>query len=165
MSQSVVRTSDLSNIISSLHTINDNVIDVNRSVNVVDDNVTLTRKELKELTDLVNDFVLYQIRQNRLGQAKTELIKIRQEIEKNFGHYDMVRRTTLGVIQANDIGIVKKNTIETATEELMIQTPGYWLAPCLVALSAWISDKKDLAEKAVKEGIRRTLKRLHYFSC
>ena len=155
MSQSVVRTSDLSNIISSLHTINDNVIDVNRSVNVVDDNVTLTRKELKELTDLVNDFVLYQIRQNRLGQAKTELIKIRQVIEKNFGHYDMVRRTTLGVIQANDIGIVKKNTIETATEELMIQTPGYWLAPCLVALSAWISDKKDLAEKAVKEGIRR----------
>ena len=155
MSQSVVKTRDLSNIINSLHTINDNVIEVNGSVNKVDDNVTLTRKELQELTELVNDFVLYQIRQNRLGQAKTELIKIRQEIEKKFGHYDMVRRTTLGVIQANDIGIVRKNTIETATEELMIQTPGYWLAPCLVALSAWISDKRELAEKAVKEAIRR----------
>ncbi|MFR1190689.1 MAG: hypothetical protein ACLSDF_01205 [Megasphaera micronuciformis] len=155
MSQRIVQAVDLSNIISSMHEINNNVIEVNKSVEEVNDNVTLTRQELNELTELINNFVLYQIRQNRLGQAKTELIKIRQEIEKKFGHYGIVRRTTLGVIQANDIGIVRKNTIEVATEELMIQTPGYWLAPCLVALSAWISDKRELAEKAVKEAIRR----------
>ena len=127
MSQRIVQAVDLSNIISSMHEINNNVIEVNKSVEEVNDNVTLTRQELNELTELINNFVLYQIRQNPLGQAKTELIKIRQEIEKKFGHYGIVRRTTLGVIQANDIGIVRKNTIEVATEELMIQTPGYWL--------------------------------------
>ena len=37
----------------------------------------------------------------------------------------------------------------------MISTPGYWLAPCLVALAAWINDQPELAEKAVKEGIKR----------
>ena len=37
----------------------------------------------------------------------------------------------------------------------MISTPGYWLAPCLVALAAWINDQPELAEKALKEGIKR----------
>lgn len=37
----------------------------------------------------------------------------------------------------------------------MISTPGYWLAPCLVALAAWINDQPELAEKAIKEGIKR----------
>lgn len=69
-----------------------------------------------------------------LNQAETRLVKIRQELEKKYGHYDIVRRTTTGILQADDIGIVKKDTISNATEELMISTPGYWLAPCLVAL-------------------------------
>ena len=37
----------------------------------------------------------------------------------------------------------------------MISTPGYWLAPCLVALAAWINDQPELSEKALKEGIKR----------
>lgn len=96
-----------------------------------------------------------QQKANRLGQAETRLVKIRQEIENKYGHYDIVRRTTTGILQADDLGIVKKETISTATEELMISTPGYWLAPCLVALAAWINDQPELAEKAVKEGIKR----------
>jgi len=76
-------------------------------------------------------------------------------MEKRFGHYDIVRRTTTGILQADDIGIVKKDTISNATEELMISTPGYWLAPCLVSLSAWINDQPELAERALKEGIKR----------
>ena len=89
------------------------------------------------------------------NQAETRLVKIRQELEKKYGHYDIVRRTTTGILQADDIGIVKKDTISNATEELMISTPGYWLAPCLVALAAWINDQPELAEKAIKEGIKR----------
>lgn len=52
-------------------------------------------------------------------------------------------------------GVVRKDTISTATEELMLATPNYWLAPCLVALAAWINDQPELAEKALKEGIKR----------
>lgn len=37
----------------------------------------------------------------------------------------------------------------------MISTPGYWLAPCLVALAAWINDQQELAERALKEGLKR----------
>lgn len=87
--------------------------------------------------------------------SKEQTGLIRQELEKKYGHYDIVRRTTTGILQADDIGIVKKDTISNATEELMISTPGYWLAPCLVALAAWINDQPELAEKAIKEGIKR----------
>ena len=37
----------------------------------------------------------------------------------------------------------------------MILAPRYWLAPCLIALSAWINDNKELADKALKEALKR----------
>ena len=37
----------------------------------------------------------------------------------------------------------------------MISAPKYWLAPALIALAAWISDDRALAERAVKEAIKR----------
>ena len=37
----------------------------------------------------------------------------------------------------------------------MLSCPGYWLAPSLVALSAWICDNQSLAEKALAEAMRR----------
>ncbi len=82
-------------------------------------------------------------------------MQVRQELEQKYGHYEIVRRTTIGILQADDLGVVKKETISTATEELMLSTPNYWLAPCLVALAAWINDQPELAEKALREGIRR----------
>mgnify|MGYP000919287956 CR=1 FL=1 len=100
---------------------------------------------------------------NRLGQAETRIVKIRQELDKKFGHYDIVRRMTTGILQATDIGIVKKSTIETATEEMMISTPRYWLAPCLVALSAWINDNKNLADIALKEALNRSEEKTSLF--
>lgn len=66
-----------------------------------------------------------------------------------------MRRTTTGILQADDLGIVRRDTISAATEELMISTPNYWLAACLVALAAWINDQKELAYKALGESIKR----------
>jgi hypothetical protein len=39
--------------------------------------------------------------------------------------------------------------------KLMLSAPGYWLAPCLVALAAWINDESELADRAVREAIKR----------
>ena len=76
-------------------------------------------------------------------------------MQKEFGYYDTVRKHTVGILQATDISVVRKETITTITEELMISAPRYWLAPALIALSAWLSDNKDLAERALKEAMRR----------
>ena len=138
-----------------LNTINGNIEVVDSHVDQVNSNVRIINDELSDLAREFRDFVQLQVRANAKSNAQQNLIRIRQEMEKRFGHYDIVRRTTTGILQADDLGIVKKDTISTATEELMISTPGYWLAPCLVALAAWINDQPALAEKAVREAIKR----------
>ena len=146
---------DLRAIENNLNAIHRNLDVLNSDLGTVNDNVATVYKELGALAEEFHDFVSVRVRANRLGQAETRLVKIRQELEKRFGHYDLVRRTTTGILQADDIGLVKKETISNATEEMMISTPGYWLAPCLVALAAWINDQPELADKALREAIKR----------
>ncbi len=147
--------SSLSSINSNINALNNNLGVIDNHVDQVNDNVKVVFNEVGALARDFRDFVQIQVRANAKSNAQQQLIKIRQEMEKKFGHYDIVRRTTTGILQADDLGIVKKDTISNATEELMISTPGYWLAPCLVALAAWINDQPELAEKALREGIKR----------
>ena len=145
----------LSNINSNISTLNDNLGVVDNHVDQVNSNVKVVYDEVGALAREFRDFVQLQVRANAKSNSQQRLIQIRQELEKRFGHYDIVRRTTTGILQADDLGIVKKDTISSATEELMISTPGYWLAPCVVALAAWINDQPELAENALREGIKR----------
>lgn len=112
----------------------------------------------KELHQLQQDFVKYMDENKKataLQKAATELIRVRQELEHNFGSYKVVRGTMLGVLQATDLALVKKTTISQVTEELMLATPDYWLAPCLVGISAWIGNDRDLADRAIAEAVKR----------
>lgn len=147
--------SGLNHIGNQIGMLNDNLGVVDYHVDQVDNNVKIVFNEVESLAREFHDFVQLQIRANRKSDSQQRLIQIRQELDNKFGHYDVVRRTTTGILQADDLGIVKKSTISNVTEELMISTPRYWLTPCLVALAAWINDQPDLAERALKEGIRR----------
>lgn len=150
-----IRPADLRAIENNLGAIHRDLEVIDSGVGTVNDNVKVVYDEIGKLAKDFSDFVQIQVRANAKSNAQTRLVQIRQEMEKRFGHYDIVRRTTTGILQADDLGIVKKDTISNATEELMISTPGYWLAPCLVALAAWINDQPELAEKALREGIKR----------
>ncbi len=155
MADYAISAANLNYIENSLSAIHSNLGVINDSVGTVNDNVKVVYDEIGSLAREFREFVQLQVKANAKANAQTKLIQIRQELEKRFGHYDLVRRTTTGILQADDLGIVKKDTISNATEELMISTPGYWLAPCLVALAAWVNDQPELAEKALKEGIKR----------
>lgn len=150
-----ISAANLNYIEKSLTAIHSDLEVVNSGVSKVDDNVMIVYSEIGALAKEFHDFVQTQERANAVAKAQQRVTQIRQEMEKRFGHYDIVRRTTIGILQADDIGIVRRDTISTATEELMISTPGYWLAPCLVALAAWINNQPELAERAVREGIKR----------
>ncbi len=155
MSDYKISYANLCAIENSLTAIGNNLQAIDNNVEQVNDNVKIVYDELGALARDFHSFVQIQLRANALSKAQQRVIQIRQELEKRFGHYDIVRRTTTGILQADDLGIVKRNTISNATEELMISTPGYWLAPCLVALAAWINDQPELAERALKEGLKR----------
>lgn len=156
MAQQVsISPADLRTIEKNLATIYQNIETLNGSMTTVNDNVRVVYDELGQLAQEFHAYVKQAEMQHNVSVAETRLVKIRQELETKYGYYAEVRRTTTGILQADDLGIVRKETISTATEELMISAPNYWLAPCLVALAAWISDQKQLAEMALHEGIKR----------
>ncbi len=153
---------DLSPLVRSINNISDNLRVVNDNVSVVDSKVevvahqqAIATQRIDELYNEFTAFVAADIKHKQLQLAATRIIEVRQEIEKRFGHYSEVRRITTGILQATDAAIVRQETMRTATENLMLLAPGYWLAPALVALTAWIADNQPLAEKALGESIRR----------
>ncbi|MDO4701944.1 MAG: hypothetical protein Q4A47_04960 [Erysipelotrichaceae bacterium] len=151
----IVDSSKINDIEKTINLIYENLELVSEKVEDTNNNTQIIYNDLEKLSNDFYEFVQMQLRANAKSNSQQRLIQIRQEIEKKFGHYDDIRRTAIGILQADDLGIVKRETITTVTEELMISTPGYWLAPCLVALAAWINDKQELAEKALREGIKR----------
>jgi hypothetical protein len=114
-----------------------------------------TRSELHDLHARFLDYVRKDELMQALQVAQNELQTIRQELETKYGHYADVRRQVTGVLQAMDAGVVTQRTIRDASEQLMIDTPRYWLAPALVALASWLRDDRVVAERALGEALRR----------
>ena len=160
--QQAIRVADLSKIERGLSGLQTGIQNVDQRVQNVDQRVSVVASNVKivndELGTLARDFEKYVVEEKRrweIEHATTELTNVRQELKNKYGHYDEVRRTTTGILQATDLGIVRKETITETTEQLILNCPGYWLAPCLGALAAWINDQPDIAEKALNEAIKR----------
>ncbi|MGM0112130.1 hypothetical protein [Enterococcus sp. DIV0187] len=155
MADKAISTANLSIIEGNLQAINQRMELVDDRIGAVDQNLHTVYQELAELAKEFHTYVDQANRQHNLSVAETRLVKIRQELESTYGHYDEVRRTTLGILQADDLEVIRKETITSISEEMMLNAPNYWLASCTVAVSAWINDDQKLAERAVKEAIRR----------
>ena len=155
MSDKLISRADLSLIERSLSNLAGSIDYVNNRVDQVDDNVKIVYNEVEKLANEFREYVEMQSLANRKAEAKMNLSAIRDKLKDNFGHYDVVRRTATGILQANDLAIVKSSMLSHITEKQMIETPNYWLTPCLVALAAWINDDQALAERVLAEGIKR----------
>jgi hypothetical protein len=147
--------SHLNHIQRGIEVVNSNLEVVHGKVEYVAGEQKLTKDRLEQLHAEFMDFVAADRKDKARQYAATELVRVQQEIEQRFGHHDVVRRTTTGILQATDIQIIRQNTMHTVTEQLMITTPSYWLAPALVALTAWIKDDRPLSEKAAAEAVHR----------
>ncbi len=151
----IIHLADLAFIENGIRTIRSDVTVVSQQVEGVGQELAHTRSELAELEQLFREFIEADAMAKELQLAETRQVKIRQELETKYGYYDQVRRQATGILQAADISIVRQETITAATEELMLATPRYWLAPALVALGAWLNDNQALANKGLSEALRR----------
>jgi len=95
----------LNSISSAIKTVNNNlgVLDshidnVESTMNNVDNNVRVIYDEIGRLANDFHEFVEYQRMANRLSNAKTDVISIKQDIEKKFGHHDTSRRHIVGIL-------------------------------------------------------------------
>ncbi|WP_027014488.1 hypothetical protein [Comamonas composti] len=151
----IIQVADLSLILGSLRSLQGDIGTVSGQVDTVSRDLSQTRSELSRLEQAFADFVEADLKAKELSLAETRQVKIRQEIDNRFGQNAVVRRQATGILQASDIQLVRRETLRGVTEELMLSTPRYWLAPALVALGAWLDDNRDLAQRALAEAIRR----------
>ncbi len=117
--------------------------------------VTTVTNELLALRREFSEFVQVAERTANIQRSETKLSGLKDDLEREYGHYSVVRRSSIGTLQAFDVGNVSDKTVQQVSEELMIQTPRYWLAPALVALAAWSRDDQSLAEKSVDAAFSR----------
>ena len=110
---------------------------------------------LDTLVASFQEFVRKDMLHKEVHLAETRIVRVRQELEAKFGHYGEVRRRATGILQGLDVNLVSSATLQATTEDVMMKTPGYWLAPVLVALAAWNRNDRSLAERALAEALRR----------
>jgi hypothetical protein len=110
---------------------------------------------LDTLANAFAEFVRNDAKHKELQLAETRLLKVRQELEQRFGHHVEVRHRATGILQAVDNRLVSQETLRHTTEDVMMKAPGYWLAPTLVSMAAWMRNDRALALRALEESLRR----------
>ena len=163
MSDTIYIEPDLSYLEDRLDALGDFVGAAHSEIHAVGRSVDDLRGDVETLTQDFHAYAAKQERTNRIQLAEIRLVKLRQEIEQRFGHYAEIRRMARGILEANDLAVVRQDTLRAAAEELMLRAPGYWLAPALVALAAWISDEEEVANRACAEALHRDDERTSLF--
>lgn len=151
-------------------TVQNMVIQVSQTLDMVGRQVDQVGREQSEarseLAQLRHDFDVFvrsaQLTAN-VQRAETKVAALQGQLEIEFGHHKIVRRTAVGMLQSFDVGLVSQETVHAVGEQLMMQTPRYWLAPVLVALAAWAGDDRELCDRAVQEAFRRSPSRTSLF--
>ena len=77
-----IRPADLRAIENNLGAIHRDLQTLDSEIGGVRNDVKVVYDEIGSLAAEFHDFVNVQVRANRLGQAETRLVKIRQELEK-----------------------------------------------------------------------------------
>lgn len=156
MSQGTVNLTPLVNAVERMgRELSSQIDSVDTRVGYLGKDLSLTRNELTQLKSAFLSYVDEARRTAAVQESATKLVDLKAQLDRAFGHYGVVRRTSQGVLQAFDIGNVSNDTVTSVAEELMIQTPRYWLAPCLVALAAWSMNNEEIAERSLREAYSR----------
>ena len=163
MSDTIYIEPDLSGLEDRLDALGDFVGAAHSEIHAVGRSVDDLRGDVETLTQDFHAYAAKQERTNRIQLAEIRLMKLRQEIDHRFGHYAEIRRMARGILEANDLAVVRQDTLRAAAEELMLRAPGYWLAPALIALAAWISDEEEVANRACAEALHRDDERTSLF--
>ncbi len=145
----------LQNLAQNLGGVNTHVGEVSNHLFEVEDNVKTVTNNVKSLEEEIKAFMLEIRESSVVSNARQTILLDQAELEKKYGHYDEVRRKISGILQSADIKAVNKATLMNISENTIVSSPNYFLAPCLVAICAWYLNDKALADRAVSEALKR----------
>lgn len=112
----------------------------------VDNATAHIHKTSKTVYDKIQKFQNDIVSGEEVQIAHENIMRIEQSIKEEFENYDAVRKTIMGVVRDFDINLVRNSTIEELSEELWISSSRYWLSYALLAVTAWVSNYKDVAQ-------------------
>lgn len=124
---------------------------VHDAVYQTDQNVQTLLAGIENLTEAFNHFALNQQMHRRYELAVMRVAEIKKELNESYGAYEEVRKTAAKVLKS-----LADGETETARELLVTvkeTAPGYWLTHCLNALSAWLGDHSNDANKSLNEAL------------
>ena len=155
MSNYQISYADLSGITSSINRLRQDIGSVGVEVNHIGHEQVVIKSQLMQLLDDFADFVDADRKQKALQLAETRVGVLSQQLQTEFGYYAEIRRLAVGILQGVDVGVLSDDTLRASTEEVMMKAPGYWLAPVLVMVAAWIRQDQPTMQKALAEALRR----------
>lgn len=159
----------MSNVNSAITTLNGAVETFSSNVNVHVQNVDVSTRKIQETAESVYQRVDKFRTEIMHGEEKQiaheNIMRIDQVIKEQFGNYDAIRKTIIGVVRDFDINLVRNSTIEELSEELWITSSRYWLSYALLAVTAWVNNYPDVAKNALSESGRKDAIKTSLFFC
>jgi hypothetical protein len=124
-------------------------------IEAVDTSTANIQATTHKIYDSVAKFKQDMIQSEEVQLAHENVLRIDQILKEQFGDYETIRRTIIGVVRDFDINLVRNATIQELSEELWITSSRYWLSYALLAITAWVNNFPDVARNALSEAERR----------
>lgn len=142
---------ELSGVINNVSSVNNQVNKVEEKVATLNDEVKNLIKEIRETTIITN--------------ARQSIMYNNTQIEKKYGYYDHVRRTTESLISAIEASNISTTSLLDLKQELILNNPNYWLANALASLTSWLLDDHENTEKELNNALKKDSKKTSLFFC
>lgn len=135
-----------------------NVSSVNSQVNKVEEKVATLNDEVKNLVQEIRETTI-------ITNARQNIMYNNSIIEKKYGYYDKVRRTTESLMDAIDNSNISITSLLNLKQDLILNNPNYWLANALASLTSWLLNDRENTEKELNNALRKDSKKTSLFFC
>ena len=140
---------ELSGVINNVNSVNSQVDKVEEQVETLNNGIDNLIKEIRETTTITN--------------ARQSIMYNDKQIEKKYGYYDQVRRTTESLLDSIENSSVSSKTLIRLKQELLMNNPNYWLSNALTTLISWILDDREETEKELNNALKKDSEKTSIF--
>lgn len=151
----LINKDDLETIDNNMIYLSNNLDNVTANVSQIEGRLDQVSRDFSSLQDNIKQTVMETQRTTLVLNAKQTIMLLRQEYDRKYRYRDEIRRKVKGLIKAQDINVLKRETISLIGEEAIINSPNYWLTPALLALCSWYIDDQEGAKKYLQEALKQ----------
>ena len=140
---------ELSGVIDNVSSVNSQVNRVEEQVETLNDGIKNLVKEVRETTTITN--------------ARQSIMYNDKQIEKKYGYYDQVRRTTESLLDSIENSSISTKALIRLKQELLMNNPNYWLSNALTTLISWMLDDREETDKELNNALKKDAEKTSIF--